>query len=104
MRALAARAAAPMCAMVASRSAESIGRLSHRPCDGCASSPRARQRARVATFPALLPARKEPSMARSEARVLPRGDDAGKLILRLTLGLLILFHGVAKLLNGVDFV
>ena len=29
-------------------------------------------------------------------------DDIGKLILRLTLGLLILFHGVAKLISGVD--
>lgn len=29
-------------------------------------------------------------------------DDVGKLILRLTLGLIILFHGVAKLVGGVD--
>jgi len=29
-------------------------------------------------------------------------DDLGKLILRLTLGILILFHGIAKLMHGVD--
>lgn len=29
-------------------------------------------------------------------------DDLGKLILRVALGVLILFHGVAKLLHGVD--
>lgn len=34
-------------------------------------------------------------MARSAA-----GDDLGKLILRLALGVLILFHGVAKLMSG----
>jgi putative oxidoreductase len=28
-----------------------------------------------------------------------QSDDAGKLVLRLTVGILILFHGVAKLLN-----
>jgi putative oxidoreductase len=28
-------------------------------------------------------------------------DDLGKLILRLTIGVLILFHGVAKVLNGI---
>jgi len=28
-------------------------------------------------------------------------DDAGKLVLRLTVGILILMHGVAKLLNGI---
>jgi putative oxidoreductase len=28
-------------------------------------------------------------------------DDLGKLILRLTIGVLILFHGLAKLLNGI---
>ncbi|NGM88644.1 DoxX family protein [Parapusillimonas sp. SGNA-6] len=28
-------------------------------------------------------------------------DDLGKLILRLTIGILILFHGAAKLMNGV---
>ena len=30
-----------------------------------------------------------------------RTDDAGKLVLRLTIGILILFHGVAKLMNGI---
>ncbi|KMQ72889.1 DoxX family protein [Marinobacter subterrani] len=30
--------------------------------------------------------------------------DLGKLIIRLTLGGLILFHGIAKLLNGVGFI
>lgn len=29
-------------------------------------------------------------------------QDTGKLILRLALGLLILFHGVSKLVNGID--
>lgn len=29
-------------------------------------------------------------------------DDAGKLILRLMLGILMLFHGVAKILHGID--
>lgn len=28
-------------------------------------------------------------------------DDAGKLVLRLTVGILILMHGIAKLLNGI---
>ncbi|HWK69679.1 DoxX family protein [Pollutimonas sp. M17] len=28
-------------------------------------------------------------------------DDLGKLVLRLTIGVLILFHGVAKLLHGI---
>lgn len=28
-------------------------------------------------------------------------DDAGKLVLRLTLGILVLLHGIAKLLNGI---
>ena len=31
-------------------------------------------------------------------------EDAGKLVLRLTLGLLILLHGVAKITGGIDFV
>jgi putative oxidoreductase len=31
-------------------------------------------------------------------------DDTGKLLLRLTLGALILLHGIAKLTGGVDFV
>ena len=29
-------------------------------------------------------------------------DDAGKLVLRLTLGILILFHGIGKILHGID--
>lgn len=29
-------------------------------------------------------------------------DDLGKLVLRLTLGILILFHGIGKVLHGVD--
>lgn len=29
-------------------------------------------------------------------------DDLGKLILRLTLGILLLFHGVNKLINGIS--
>jgi putative oxidoreductase len=31
-----------------------------------------------------------------------RFDDAGKLILRLTVGLLMLSHGLHKLINGID--
>ena len=31
-------------------------------------------------------------------------EDAGKLVLRLTVGLLILFHGVAKVTGGIDFI
>jgi putative oxidoreductase len=31
-----------------------------------------------------------------------RADDAGKLILRLTLGMLLLMHGLHKLMNGID--
>ncbi|MCC5859016.1 MAG: DoxX family protein [Ectothiorhodospiraceae bacterium] len=30
------------------------------------------------------------------------GDDIGKLILRLMLGILMLFHGVPKLIGGID--
>ena len=29
-------------------------------------------------------------------------DDTGKLVLRLTLGILMLFHGIAKILHGID--
>ena len=28
-------------------------------------------------------------------------DDIGKLVLRLALGILILLHGIAKLMNGI---
>ena len=31
-------------------------------------------------------------------------DDAGKLILRVTLGVLILFHGVSKIIHGAGFI
>jgi putative oxidoreductase len=31
-----------------------------------------------------------------------RADDAGKLILRLMLGILLLMHGLHKLINGID--
>jgi putative oxidoreductase len=31
---------------------------------------------------------------------LPAGDDAGKLLLRVLLGVLILLHGISKLVNG----
>ena len=31
-----------------------------------------------------------------------RADDAGKLLLRLMLGILMLMHGVNKLVNGID--
>lgn len=33
-----------------------------------------------------------------------KSDDAGKLILRLVLGILILLHGLAKLRHGVGFI
>jgi putative oxidoreductase len=32
------------------------------------------------------------------------GDDLGKLVLRLTLGILILLHGISKLRGGVGFI
>ncbi|MBU4611317.1 DoxX family protein [Achromobacter sp. GG226] len=32
---------------------------------------------------------------------LQRTDDAGKLVLRLTIGILVLLHGLAKLMNGI---
>jgi len=31
-------------------------------------------------------------------------DDIGKLVLRLTLGILMLFHGLAKITHGIDFI
>lgn len=31
-------------------------------------------------------------------------EDSGKLILRLVLGILVLFHGVHKLMNGISFI
>ncbi|WP_233237260.1 DoxX family protein [Bordetella sp. LUAb4] len=33
-----------------------------------------------------------------------RNDDAGKLILRLVLGILILLHGISKMTHGVGFI
>jgi putative oxidoreductase len=42
-------------------------------------------------------------MALDHGREVAMGDDFGKLILRLTLGILILLHGVAKLKGGVGF-
>jgi len=39
-----------------------------------------------------------------ETHTLLENADLGKLIIRLTLGGLILFHGIAKLLNGVGFI
>ncbi|MGN6581813.1 MAG: DoxX family protein [Bordetella sp.] len=36
--------------------------------------------------------------------MFPKCEDGGKLILRLVLGLLILFHGVWKLQHGVGFI
>jgi putative oxidoreductase len=38
------------------------------------------------------------------SRTLSTYDDAGKLLLRLALGLLVLFHGVAKVTGGIDFI
>ena len=34
----------------------------------------------------------------------PNQEQVGKLVLRLALGVLILFHGVAKLTGGIDFI
>ena len=31
-----------------------------------------------------------------------RSDDGGKLVLRLTIGILLLLHGIAKLLGGIE--
>ena len=42
-----------------------------------------------------------PAAPRVPSRAL-MSDDVGKLVLRLTLGALILLHGIAKLQNGVD--
>ena len=36
------------------------------------------------------------------SRTLSTYEDAGKLLLRLAVGLLILFHGVAKITGGID--
>lgn len=33
-----------------------------------------------------------------------QGDDAGKLVLRLAVGVLVLLHGVFKLQHGVGFI
>jgi putative oxidoreductase len=38
------------------------------------------------------------------SRTMSSYEDAGKLLLRLTLGVLILFHGVAKITGGIDFI
>jgi putative oxidoreductase len=35
---------------------------------------------------------------------IPATDDAGKLVLRAVLAILILFHGVSKLIGGVGFI
>jgi putative oxidoreductase len=43
-------------------------------------------------------------MANPDARNDRSQHDAAKLILRLTLGLLILFHGVSKITGGIAFV
>jgi putative oxidoreductase len=44
--------------------------------------------------------------ARSYTPAIGRIDqeDAGKLVLRIALGVLMLFHGVAKLTGGIDFI
>ena len=38
------------------------------------------------------------------SRTLSTYEDAGKLLLRLAVGLLVLFHGVAKVTGGIDFI
>lgn len=43
-------------------------------------------------------------MANSDAVRNGRGDDAGKLVLRVVLGLLILFHGLSKIIGGIGFI
>ena len=37
-----------------------------------------------------------------QGNALDRFDDAGKLLLRLTIGILLLMHGLFKLANGID--
>ena len=45
------------------------------------------------------------SVRRSNSAVQGRnGDDIGKLLLRLTLGVLILLHGIAKVVGGPGFI
>ncbi len=39
-----------------------------------------------------------------DAATLSRYDDLGKLVLRLALGLILLLHGIAKLVGGIGFV
>ncbi|HBZ05326.1 MAG TPA: GntR family transcriptional regulator [Massilia sp.] len=39
-----------------------------------------------------------------DAATLSRYDDLGKLVLRLALGLMLLLHGIAKLVGGIGFV
>ena len=36
--------------------------------------------------------------------IIPRMTDTGKLLLRLTIGILMLFHGVNKLRHGIGFI
>lgn len=42
--------------------------------------------------------------ANDTSRSLHTAEDAGKLVLRATLAILILFHGVAKLIGGAGFI
>lgn len=35
--------------------------------------------------------------------ILDKNDDAGKLIVRLTIGVLLLLHGISKMQHGVDW-
>ena len=43
-------------------------------------------------------------MANEAVRIAPTHDDAGKLVLRLVLGLLVLAHGISKVIGGNGFV
>jgi putative oxidoreductase len=49
------------------------------------------------------PDKKEPAMESTKPASHPY-DDQGKLLLRATLAILILFHGVSKLMGGIAFI
>lgn len=45
-----------------------------------------------------------PSLASLSPAAIANGDDAGKLVLRVAVGLLVLLHGIFKLSAGVGFI
>src|SRR5690606_24821051 len=46
--------------------------------------------------------RRQPGVANRRGKAMDNQADIGKLVLRVTLGLLVLLHGVAKLRGGID--